>query len=365
MPNLPPLSTDFPRRLSLVTQTIEWLRARMRAGGWEKRLPAERELCALLQISRPTLRAALLELEKSGEIVARQRSRVIAAPSAMATALHDGASRTVHVLAPAPLQAMSATTLVLYETSREALTRAGCQVELHVDRRCFSDNPARALEKRVQETPASAWMALGSREPMQRWFLERHLPLLVIGSCRPGIDLASIDKDYRAVSRHAGDLLWRRGHRRLALVIPKETFDGDLDSEQGFRESLQSHAQAGAELKVLRHNGTLEHLCALLDKTLAEAKPPTAYFIIRPTDALTVTTHLLRRRLRVPGDVSVLARDDEHYLRHTSPEVSRYSLNSQQFARHVSLAACELAETGRLAPRALRFLPKLVPGGTL
>jgi hypothetical protein len=45
--------------------------------------------------------------------------------------------------------------------------------------------------------------------------------------------------------------------------------------------------------------------------------------------------------------------------------VSRYAINAEHYARKVSKAVRELAETGVLAPRAIQFIPKLIPGETV
>jgi DNA-binding LacI/PurR family transcriptional regulator/DNA-binding transcriptional regulator YhcF (GntR family) len=351
---------SLPQRISLVTQTMESLRAHIRIGQWLHHLPAERELCQFLQVSRPTLRAALEELQREGLIVLSGHKRAIVPEKLVSTLPMP---RVVAVLAAKSLQEMPKTSMLVIDALRDSLAKVDYAVELRVDRSIFSAKPGPALEKMVHEKPAAVWIALGSKETMQRWFLQRQLPLLVIGSCRPDIALTSVDKDYRAVCRHAGDLLWRKGHRRLALVMPKDIYDGDVDSEEGIREALSSHP--GASLRVLRHNGSNEHLCSLLDGTLQLPHPPTGYLVLHPMDVLTVLTHLMRRRVRIPEDAAVLCRDDEIYLQQTSPVISRYAIDPAAFARQISRAARELAKTGRLAPKAIRLIPSLISGETI
>lgn len=357
-----PVINSLPRRVSLVTQTIESIRANLHAGLWRERLPAERELCSQLQVSRPTLRAALHELQRTGiiSLVGRRRRT---APAPRTPRADTAPSRMIVILAPRPMEAMPSTAVLLFATLRNALVNAGFAVELRVDRACFSENPGRALEKRLQENPAAVWVAFGSREAMQRWFVQREVPLLVIGSCKPGIPLTSVDKDYRAVCRHAGDVLWRKGHRLLAIVMPQDAYDGDMESEEGFREALNQHD--AVRPRVLLHNGSAAHLCALLDKALRSPAPPTGFLAMHPVDAITLLTHLMRRRLRVPEDVAILSRDDEPYLQRTSPVISRYAVSPDQIVRKVSQAVRKLAETGRAAPRAIRLIPKLILGETV
>lgn len=357
---LPPAA--IPQRNSLVTQTAESLRAHLRAGHWVQRLPAERELCQHLQVSRPTVRAALGELERQGiiELTGRMRRPTASARRCFHRGTHP---RVVTMLTPWPLQSMPHAALFVLDTLRDKLSKTGCAVDLHADPMCFSARPARALEKLVQMKPVATWVAWGSKEPMQRWFVQRRLPLLVLGSCRPEIPLPSIDMDFRATCRHAADVLWRKGHRRLAIVLQQDAFGGDMDSEQGFREALGQHPDA--QLRVLRHNDTPAHLCSLLDRTLRAPSPPTGYLVARAVHALTVVTHLMRRKLSLPEDAAVLSRDDETYLQHTSPVLSRYAVNPHQLARIVCKTVRELTESGTLTPKPIRLIPTLIAGETV
>ena len=357
-----PLPPAIPRRHSLVAQTAESLRAHLRSGHWTKRLPAERELRQYLQVSRPTVRAALQELERQGliEMTGRARRPTAAARRRATRGPHP---HVVTMLTPLPLQAMPHLSLFVLDTLRDKLAKIGFTADLHTDPVCFSSRPARALEKLLQTRPAGTWVAWGSKEPMQRWFVERRLPLLVLGSCRPDIPLTSIDTDFRATCRHAADTLWRKGHRRLALVLQQDAYGGDVDSEQGFQEALRQHPDA--QLCVLRHDGSPAHLCAVLDRALRSPAPPTAYLVGRAIHALTVVTHLMRRKLSLPKDAAVLSRDDEVYLQHVSPVLSRYAVNPHQFAGKVCTAVRDLAERGAPAVKAIRLIPTLIPGETL
>ena len=355
-------SPELPRRLSLVTQTARALRENLRSGLWGEQLPGERELCARLQVSRPTLRAALDELQRDGwlDVTSRKRRRILSAPVPSGAPSREP---IIAVISPRPLLAMSPSAVVMVDELRTNLSRAGFQLELLVAPTAFTAQPERALESLVARTPAAAWMVFGSREPMQRWFLSRQLPCLVAGSCAPGVALPSVDIDYRATCRHAGGLFRRKGHRHLALVLPESSTGGEADSEQGLREALAD--DDSASLVVLRHDGTAAHVCRLLDKVMRTATPPTAFLVARAVHVLTVVTHFQRQGKQLPRDLAIISRDDETFLQHLTPTVARYATNPTQFTRRISLAARQLAETGSLPPRAIRLMPKFLPGETV
>src|SRR5436190_19861487 len=68
----------LPNRMTLAAETAQSLRESLLEGHWRGHLPGERELCACLQVSRQTLRAALDELQRDGwlEVTDRCRRRI-------------------------------------------------------------------------------------------------------------------------------------------------------------------------------------------------------------------------------------------------------------------------------------------------
>ncbi len=321
-------------------------------------------MCTRLQVSRPTLRAALDELQREGLLEVSMRRRRIICPGAT---LSDRGShpRLIAVISPRPLLAMPPSAAVMVDELRTSLTRAGFELDLIVNSAAFSENPNRTLDALVQRTPASAWITYGSREPMQRWFLKHQIPCLVAGSCASGIALPSIDLDYRATCRHAGGLLRAKGHRHIALCLPEGATGGEADSEAGLRESLELRADPALKFSLIRHDGSAANLCALLDGVLRSRQRPTAIVVARAVHVLTVMTHLQRRGIAIPGDISILSRDDEPFLEHLTPTVARYTVAPTLFATQLSRAARQLAERGSLPLRSTRLIPRFSPGETL
>jgi hypothetical protein len=189
-----PSSTDLTlRRFSLVMETAKVLRENINAGRWRDFLPGERGLCDLWQVSRPTLRAALQVLQKEGlvEIAHGCRTRVLSVAAEQATS-----AMSVCLLSPEPLELMPPFVMLWIDELRRQLAAEGHQLRVQVGRGGFSnEQPEHALRPLVESSPATVWVLYQSTEAMQRWFAERSVRCVVVGSLFEGVALPSVDKD--------------------------------------------------------------------------------------------------------------------------------------------------------------------------
>lgn len=350
-----------PPRPSLVTHSADFLREALQRGEWAEHLPSERTLCARLRISRPTLRAVLSQLESEGVIspVKNKRRHIL---SAVKADISQARSRIIALLTPVPAQLMPPFALFWLDALRELLADANYLLEVHASPSCYTSKPASSLKKLTQRITPAAWVLFRSTAAMQRWFNEQKRPAVLAGSGAEGIALPSVDIDYRATCRHAASLLLQKGHRRIALLLPDSTHGGDAESELGYREAL---ATKNTTPVVLRHRESTADLVRCLDEALRGPMKPTAFLVARSMHALTVISHLMRQGYRLPRDYAIVSRDDDAFLDHLVPKVTRYAADPARFARQLSKLVLELAQSGRASPKPVRLMPDMVRGETV
>lgn len=356
---------NVPQRISLASQTAAILRDGLENGLWTDYLPGERSLCQRFNVSRPTLRQALNQLAREGRVdVAQGRPRRILAVSA---AKRVFASKTVGLLTPVGLHAVPPFVLAWIDELRGQLARSGYTLKVQVTPGCYATRPFKALESLNRREACCAWVLYQAPEPMQRWFVQRRLPCVLAGSCFPGIQLPSVDIDYRAACRHATSWLLAHGHRRIAFIAREQRLGGDLESELGFRDAFGQSRCGEEEPLVVRHNDTVSHLCRQLDEVFKiRGDAPTALLVARTQHALTVVTHLLRRGWKIPGEVAVVSRDDDAFLDHVTPAVARYRSDAALFARKMHRLVRQLANNGYSdAPKPTRLVPQFVKADSL
>ncbi len=356
---------SLPKRQSLVSQTADILRDEIRQGTWREVLPGERVLCATLQVSRNTLRAALAQLKRDGVIRSDHGSgnRILRRPVRRATGLR---SHDVGLLSPEAIERLRPSQTLWIDELRAMLSERGCRLHVFHGPQYFRANPAAALEKLVAQHPHGCWVLTLSNESTQRWFERKGVSCVVAGSVHAGLNLPFRDLDHRAMCRHAAGLMLGQGHRKIALIIQKSRRAGDLESEAGFIEGVRSSSHADAAVVVVgNHEATVASICNALRRLMEQKPVPTALLVANAYHYLTVVGRLAQMGWRVPQDVSVVSRDEDPFLSFLVPTPARYVASPHTMAKTLLRPVLELLEGGVITHRAVRIMPDFIRGETL
>ena len=351
------------RRVSLADQAALALRDGVRRRVWGQFLPGEYELARQLGISRPSVRAALARLAEDGliEISKGRRTRIIRTGRTRPS----GATPTVCIIAASQGLGLPQWNdhPVLLEMRAE-LAAQGIGWEEVGEASLGGKNPEHRLKELVTGRQRVCWVMLSVSMPVQRWFEKAGVPALVLGSCYPGIELPSVDTNYRAAGWHAAGCLSRHGHRDVVVVLPHRPMPGDLACRDGVSDYLKQ-MDAGISITDLAAGPSAAGLEPVLDRLLARQPRPTAILTMRPQYTLTVLIRLLQVGLRIPEDVSLISRDTHSLLELAIPDLTCYRTAFAKQARRAVRVAQSLLAGHLVPPRPNLIIPTFVTGSTL
>ena len=127
----------------------------------------------------------------------------------------------------------------------------------------------------------------------------------------PGFDTVLVQN--QAGARRMVEHLIGHGHRRIAFIgLRRDLYTIDARF-QGYRRAM---ADAGLPSEPFFNCSTQDSTRQVIENHLASSQPPTAYFTSNTLSSRYVLTELLRRGLKIPGDVA-LAGFDDFYLADT------------------------------------------------
>ncbi len=352
---------ELPRRYSLATQAAASIREGIASGIWRDSLPGERHLCRFLQISRPTLRAAIDILRHEGLVEVRHRQNTLITASDTQPPPTPGA---VVLITGRPLHQQAADMVSFVGELQHTLAQSGLRLILIEEAQLARENPPRKLlEKVAFQHPALCHVLLSVSATVQRFFSDLRLPTFVRGSRFEQVLLPSSEWDYEAMGRHAAGYLLSRGHQRLGLILPADLRTGDLRCQHGFEETLNRDA-APTHCVAIRATGRALQLHRKLEKLFHQPDRPTGIFVFNPYDGVTTLFALQQLGLAVPGDVSLISCETASIFSVFPFGVTCYSVHFKLIDKSVKLVL-KLALNRVLPPNENLIMPDFHPGDTV
>jgi len=354
----------IPKRISLISETTSVLKDNINRGVWKETLPGERDLADQLQVSRPTLRAALSLLQKDGMIrTAHGKRRLI-----LRVELPAASSRRLMIglVDRTPVAEVRQLTFQLMMELRNHLHRDGFESEYLIAPPQSLRTDRQKLEDFIKKRSLTCCVLMRSSEEDQKQLYDQGVPTLVLGTAYPSTELPSLDVDYYSVCRHAAGTFLHRGHRKLVLIRSDNRIAGDHASVEGFMDGIAQSPHPDAHATVIRHRSLPTDLNRKLDRLLSSGKSrPTGIFTFSALETLITIMHLQRRGISVPEDMSLIARDLDLFFNCLEPTITHYAYDNSAVCRRLTRFVRQLVEQGALPTRKNLIYPKLMDGTSL
>lgn len=349
---------SLPPRPSMATYAAEVLRRLLDAGEWSERLPGERPLAERIGVSRPTLHRALRLLEREGRVAWRRNAPWAIVGKGKSTKT----SRRIVFLSPFKLEELDGFSLHQYALLSRHVGERGYALEIATLPSVVDGGSHKSLEALHRQLNPASYVLLRCSQQTQGWFASNRVPAVIMGSAPHELPLRSVDVDYRASGRHAMATLRRLGHEPANVLFlgPAERLLGNVEAEAGLVEGADNRPPPAIGHLPEDRELVPEGVDAELRK-----RDFTALVLMRPTQALTVLGHLMRRGIRLPEDLSLVILDDNASLRHVVPTPARYVKNISRFSHLLRRAVEATLEDSGQSRSESRLVPELDPGETL
>jgi LacI family transcriptional regulator len=348
---------------SLPAQVADYLREEILRGRWHDFLPGERALSTTLRVSRRTLTSALAQLQSTGVI----KSEPARGHRILGVSQRSGKTAAVQqigLLTPVSLDEMRPGTTLWVNDLQALLAERNFRLGFFHGQKFISRQPGRALTKLLAGNAQACWLLAGSTEPTQTWFSQSKIPSVVVGTCHGDAVLPDVDLDFYVLGRHMAGRLAAFRHRKAALFMTRAPgyFTSEAETERGFREVLR---KAGVEAQVVYHERTRDGLVRILRRLFSNPDHPTVLVMINSLDYLTAISFLTQKGIRVPQEVSVVARNDDAFMSALLPEPTRYHVSPHVLARRIFKLVMQVVEGQAPLQPHVRIMPNFIAGESL
>jgi DNA-binding LacI/PurR family transcriptional regulator len=317
------------RFLTIAEQVEEHLRGELERGRWSGQMPGKHELAGELGVNNKTVETALKRLETKGLIASqgagRRRSILRAEDAPQRKMLR------IAMMAGEP----SDFTLDYIIELRHRLQAAGHAVQIAPRTMLELRDDIERLARLVRSMEADAWVVVGGSRTVLEWFAEKPEPVFALFGRRDGLPLAATGPDKASATVAATRELIRLGHRRIVLIVrPRRRLPHPGEAEKAFLTELETHGLAVGGYNLPNWDETPQDYHQCLDQ-LFRMTPPTAMIIDEVEFFFATMQFLLRRGLRVPDDVSLVATDPDPTFHWCQPRIAHITWDSEPVVRRI------------------------------
>lgn len=320
------------RRRPLDEQIADNIRELIRTGNFAGRLPSERDLCRLVNVSRPILRRALHHLRDEG-LLHITRGRVAGIAKRVEPRQSASKEKRVILLYPKAENFLSRWMLAVVDEILRQLSGQQMHFEMQMAPALGGQRIGSRLQKLVERRHADTWILAGASSSAQEWFQNHSLKAILMGDPRPGIRMPFVNDDQEAATRHAANVLLGMKHRHIAYLMRVRGWGGPIQAmgnEAGFRKACSS--VPGARGHLVCHDARTKVMREHLEALFTRHPEVTGLIVSHAEDVLTTIGWLLEKGIQIPRDVSLISRQWAGFLEHVHPLPASYFTDPREHA---------------------------------
>lgn len=178
--------------------------------------------------------------------------------------------------------------------------------------------------------------AAGDHQIMEKFITEQY-PIIYADRRPKGITgdfviLENVESTYKAI-----DLLIKKGHRNICLVVGDPDLSTTSDRIQGYKDALRDNDIEFDESLILFGSFSYESGCTIAEK-LIRVENVTAAFFANEMMTVGAMAQLKRLNKRIPDDIAIISCNDFRWTEITDPPLTVVNQPSRQLGK----AAAEL-----------------------
>lgn len=309
-------------------QLAKHLREEILSGRLSKEMPGIKQIVKSLGVNSVAATKAIQQLEREGLIISQgnRRKRLIAEDC--------------------QLQAHSLRVGILYYDPHNALRPDALQLKQSlIDSGHTPVNAPKTMQdlgmdtqriiRHAKSIEVDAWVIYAGSTELLQWFTSGHLPAFAIYGRMATMDMAGMGIRKSVVTELVINKLVEFGHQRIVLLVREERRKPHPGlPERFFLEQLQAHGIQTGPYNIPDWKESPEGLEQCLDK-LFEHTPPTALLIGDPVTFHAIQTHLGRRGINAPEDISLYCNDYNESFEWCRPSIAHLTWDYRATIRRV------------------------------
>lgn len=237
---------------------------------------------------------------------------------------------------------------------------------------CGADRDPETYAKRIVERGLVDGLIVSQTNRIDKridYLIRRKFPFIAFGRSRSGGEHSWIDLDFEGAAEQSIDLLYREGHRRIAVATSSDEVNFGYIFVDACRASLARRGAVLADELICREPMSEAGGYQLGDRLLACKDRPTAIVLVDSSMAIGLYTKLDEAGLAPGRDIAVVGFDlSPTYAQFLKPSLTQFRLSLVDLGRWLGehmLTRIAAKKSGETAPLARKIWPmEIVLGGS-